>query len=144
MVFRGHFGHPFRFVGATLFFCHFVSCVIVWATGVKALGSAPPACGILPQMCVLVNALRVTHLHILQQLTPSVGIEPGAIALKSRRVTRWEARQFERPEIGYPYPRLWGRKRHRLIPNDWAGDHGEIAANPPPIWGPSFWTLIAA
>ena len=43
---------------------HFVRCVMVWASGVKVLGSIPTG-DILAQMCECVNALRVMHLHIL-------------------------------------------------------------------------------
>ena len=57
----------------------FVSCVMVWAAGVKVAGRAPQV-AFLSQMCECAcNAFA----HSLARNLPLVGLEPGPMALKS-------------------------------------------------------------
>ena len=66
-------GPPFRFeaVKLGLFWlgptATFVSCAMVWSTGVKVLGSGPEG-SILAKMCGCVNALHVMRLRIRRNL----------------------------------------------------------------------------
>ena len=67
---------------------HFVSCVMVWAAGVKVVGSSPTG-GILAKMCACeCNAFT----HTISRNFPSVGREPETLtpaAQTSTQLTKW-------------------------------------------------------
>ena len=84
-------------LGRFVFLAHFVSCLRVWDKGVKVAGSGP-AGGILAQMCECVIALRVTHLHIRQQVISICGDRTWVDARKNRKLNNLEKNsQSERP-----------------------------------------------
>ena len=62
-------------------------------------GSSPTG-GILSQMCVI--SLHVIHCAHSSHNLPSVGIEPGPMALQSGHLTRKQTSQSERTILGNP------------------------------------------
>ena len=79
---------------------HFVGCVMVWAAGVKVAGSVPTG-GILAKMC---ECACTAVTHSLAQNLPSVGLEPGSIALQSGRLPFWKTSQLGHPRLPPYHP----------------------------------------